>query len=39
MGVLKDKRFWAGVLVGYVALLIFPQLNVRTAAGKKKGGM
>lgn len=37
MGVLKDKRFWAGVVVGYVALLLFPQLNVRAAARKPKG--
>ena len=33
---LRDKRFWAGVLVGYFLLVIFPQLNIR-AMGVKKG--
>jgi len=34
--VLKDKRFWAGVVAGYALLIIFPQLNIR-AMGVKKG--
>ena len=32
---LKDKRFWAGVIVGYLLLVVFPQLNVRSMAAKK----
>ena len=27
---LKNKAFWVGVIVGYAAVVIFPQLNVRT---------
>lgn len=34
MGVLTDKRFLLGVLVGYAAVVIFPQLNIRTKAVK-----
>lgn len=37
MGVLKDGRFWAGVIAGYLFLVLFPQFNVRTVAGKPKG--
>lgn len=33
---LRDRRFWAGVLVGYLLLVVFPQLNIRNA-GMKKG--
>jgi hypothetical protein len=33
--VLRDKRFWAGVIVGYLLLVFLPQLNVRTMAVKK----
>ena len=32
---LRDRRFWAGVLVGYLLLVVFPQLNIRNAAVKK----
>jgi len=32
---LRDRRFWAGVVVGYLLLVVFPQLNVRTLAVKK----
>ena len=32
---LKDKRFWAGVVVGYLLLVVFPQLNIRNASIKK----
>jgi hypothetical protein len=32
---LKDHRFWTGVFVGYLLLVIFPQLNVRSMAIKK----
>lgn len=34
---LKDGKFWAGVVVGYLVLVLFPQFNVRTMAGKPKG--
>jgi hypothetical protein len=27
-GVLKDGRFWAGVIVGALLIIFFPQLNV-----------
>jgi hypothetical protein len=37
MGVLKDGRFWAGVIAGYLFLVLFPQFNVRTVAAKPKG--
>jgi hypothetical protein len=33
--VLKDHRFWTGVIVGYLLLVVFPQLNVRSMAVKK----
>jgi hypothetical protein len=33
--VLKDSRFWAGVVVGYLLLVVFPQLNIRAMAIKK----
>jgi len=29
VSVLKDGRFWAGVLVGYFLLVAFPSLNIR----------
>lgn len=32
---LKNKHFWAGVAVGYLLLVVFPQLNLRTAAVRK----
>jgi hypothetical protein len=32
--VLKDHRFWAGVVVGYLLLVVFPQLNIRNKAIK-----
>jgi hypothetical protein len=34
-GVLKDGRFWAGVVVGALLIIFFPQLNV--LRGKKSG--
>ena len=34
MGVLKDGRFWMGVLAGYLLLTFMPQLSVR---GKVSG--
>jgi len=35
MGALRDGRFWAGVIVGYLLLIIFPQFNIRTMAARK----
>lgn len=35
---LKDKRFWAGVVVGYLVLVLFPQLNVRAMGVKASVG-
>lgn len=32
---LKDGRFWFGVFAGYLLLVIFPQLNIRSMAVKK----
>jgi hypothetical protein len=38
MRLLRSGQFWAGVLVGYLILVVFPQLNIRAmSAGKKKG--
>jgi hypothetical protein len=34
---LRDKRFWAGVIVGYLLLVVFPQANIRSLAAKKPG--
>lgn len=38
MGILKDGRFWAGVLVGYFLLVIFPQANIRAMGVKASVG-
>jgi len=32
---LRDHRFWAGVIVGYLLLVVFPQLNIRQMGVKK----
>ena len=32
---LRSRQFWAGVVVGYLLLVVFPQLNIRNAAVKK----
>jgi hypothetical protein len=32
---LKSRQFWLGVIVGYLILVVFPQLNVRSMAVKK----
>lgn len=32
---LKNRQFWLGVVVGYLILVVFPQLNVRSMAVKK----
>lgn len=37
MRILRSGQFWAGVLVGYLVVVAFPQLNVRAAAKTKKG--
>lgn len=36
MRALMDKKFLAGVVVGYLLIVVFPQLNVRTMAAKPK---
>lgn len=36
MRFLRSGQFWAGVIVGYLLLVVFPQLNVRTMSGGKK---
>lgn len=38
MKALKDGRFWAGVVVGALLLILFPQVNPRMMAGKKGKG-
>lgn len=38
MRVLKSGTFWAGVVAGYLVLVLFPQLNVRTMAAKPGKG-
>jgi hypothetical protein len=38
MGMLKNHTFWAGVVVGYLLLVLFPQLNVRAGAIKASVG-
>lgn len=38
MHILKDGRFWAGVVVGYLILVLFPQLNVRVMGVKASVG-
>jgi hypothetical protein len=30
MGILKDSRFWIGVVTGYLLLMFLPQLSVRS---------
>jgi pyrroloquinoline quinone (PQQ) biosynthesis protein C len=35
MKFLTSGQFWAGMAVMYVLLLVFPQLSVRSMAGKK----
>lgn len=30
MTILKDGRFWGGVITGYILVVVFPQLNIRT---------
>ena len=27
---IKDHKFWVGVIVGYLLIVVFPQLNIRT---------
>jgi hypothetical protein len=39
MNWLKDPRFWAGVVVGYLLVVLLPQLSFRASgrAGMKAG--
>jgi hypothetical protein len=34
MRILKSKEFWIGALLGYGAVVIFPQINIRTKSIK-----
>jgi hypothetical protein len=36
--ILKDARFWIGVLAGYLLVVFVPQVNFKSA-GSKKGGL
>lgn len=36
-GVLKDGRFWMGVLVGYLLVVFVPQLSIKGRMGKSSG--
>ncbi len=38
MRVLKSGQFWAGVLVGYLVLVVFPQMNIRAMGVKASVG-
>jgi hypothetical protein len=38
VGILRSHQFWAGVVVGYLLLVVFPQLNVRAAGVKASIG-
>ena len=38
MGVLKDGRFWFGVIVGYLLVVMLPQINLRARGGARVGG-
>ena len=38
MGVLKDGRFWFGVLTGYLLVVFLPQINIRARGGIRAGG-
>jgi hypothetical protein len=37
--ILKDTRFWIGVLAGYLLVVFVPQLNFKGGATKKGGGL
>jgi len=36
-GILKDGRFWGGVLVGYLLAVFVPQLSIKGKLGSKSG--
>ena len=38
MRVLRNGHFWAGVLVGYLILVVFPQMNIRAMGVKASIG-
>jgi len=35
MRALRSGQFWAGVLVGYLLVVVFPQLNIRSMNAKR----
>jgi hypothetical protein len=36
MKFLRSGQFWGGVIVGYLLLMVFPQLSIRTVGAGKK---
>lgn len=38
MAVLRDGRFWGGVITGVLLLAFFPALNPRTMLARKPSG-
>ena len=34
---LRSRHFWGGFIVGYLLLVVFPQLNIRSVAARKPG--
>ena len=38
MKTLRSGQFWAGVLIGYLLVVVFPQLSIRTMGKKGKMG-
>ena len=39
MGILKDSRFWIGVLAGYLLVIFVPQVSFKNMGTKKAGGV
>lgn len=37
-GILKDGRFWGGVLVGYLLVVLVPSLSFKRLTSKVSGG-
>jgi hypothetical protein len=36
-GILKDGRFWGGLIVGYLLCMFVPGLSLKGLTGKKSG--
>jgi hypothetical protein len=37
--ILKDARFWIGVLAGYLLVIFVPQVSFKNMGSKKGGGL